>query len=503
VATNRVDPRTAEDGEFDHELAELRTIYDHAPMLICTLDAERRVLRANQAFRRYNGPPSGGSVGGWLGCIRARDEPRGCGFGPACPECSLRRAIEDSLATGTAHEAVEQRVTLERDGARRDVVLLGSTVRSTAADRPVVLLYLQDVTDRTMMEEALRDSERRYRGLFEAESDAVLVVDRESGQIVDANAAALMLYGYSREEMMSLQASDVSAQPEETRRSIAAGGTHVPVRMHRRRDGTVFPVEISGSYFSWAGREVHVAAIRDITARRREEALRRQDGERLRALAARLETERESERARVAREMHDELGQDLTALKMALGSVERVLVRPAFAEISAELRERLGRAVELADATLVAVQRLAVQLRPGALDKLGLGPALEAEARRFCERSGVACDVLLPAALPALSPETTTALFRICQECLTNVLRHARATRVTIELRAGVREVLLRVTDDGLGIRDADLVSPRALGLLGMRERAAQLGGEATFQRGALCGTVVTVRAPQAGREAR
>lgn len=133
----------------------------------------------------------------------------------------------------------------------------------------------RDITERKRAEEALRESEERYRRLFELESDAIVLVDNESSQILEANAAAAALYGYSREEWLRMKNTDVSAEPDKTRQVTIEGQTYVPVRWHRKKDGTVFPVEITGSFFEWQGRKVHVAAIRDITERLRAEEERR------------------------------------------------------------------------------------------------------------------------------------------------------------------------------------------------------------------------------------
>ena len=133
----------------------------------------------------------------------------------------------------------------------------------------------RDVTERKRAEEALRQSEERYRQLFELESDAIVLVDNETGKILEANAAAAALYGYSHEEWLRMKNTDVSAEPEKTRQVTIEGRPYVPVRWHRKKDGTIFPVEITGSFFEWHGRSVHVAAIRDITERKRAEEERR------------------------------------------------------------------------------------------------------------------------------------------------------------------------------------------------------------------------------------
>jgi len=133
----------------------------------------------------------------------------------------------------------------------------------------------RDITERKRAEDELRQSEERYRRLFELESDAIVLVDNQTGRILEANAAAVALYGYSREEWLQMKNTDVSAEPEKTRQITIEGRPYVPLRWHRKKNGTVFPVEITGTFFEWRGRSVHVAAIRDITERKHAEEERR------------------------------------------------------------------------------------------------------------------------------------------------------------------------------------------------------------------------------------
>jgi len=220
----------------------------------------------------------------------------------------------------------------------------------------------------------------------------------------------------------------------------------------------------------------------------------------LRTLAAWLESLREEERIRLAREIHDELGQTLTALNMDLHWIERKLGDLAASEAANALLDRVVGSTELVGSVSAAVQRIAGDLRPSVLDKLGLGPALQCEAHRFEERTGIHCEVRLPEAEPALTTQQATALFRIFEESLTNVARHAKARTVEVELRAEAGVFILTVQDDGRGITEADIARPESLGLLGMKERAEMLGGEIVFQRNAgRPGTVVTARIPQSG----
>jgi PAS domain S-box-containing protein len=176
---------------------------------------------------------------------------------------------------------------LRLDGTAVEVEVQSAGVRYDGA--PAIQVTAHDIGPRKEAEEALRESEERYRRLFEAESDAIIILDRDTGRFVDTNEAALRLYGYSREEFLRLRAADISSEPTQTRQAIAEGATIVPLRWHRKRDGTVFPVEISASNFEARGRKFHVGAIRDLTERKRAEA-ERQDFERRAQESQKLES---------------------------------------------------------------------------------------------------------------------------------------------------------------------------------------------------------------------
>lgn len=229
--------------------------------------------------------------------------------------------------------------------------------------------------------------------------------------------------------------------------------------------------------------------------RRREQAEDEQRGsfEQLRVLAARIQTTREEERARVAREIHDELGQALTAIKIDLSAL-----LPNAATGPGPGWQRQQAIFRLLDEAIRSVQRIATDLRPGVLDDLGLVAAVEWLVEEFQGRTGVEGHVNLPNADLAVDAERATALFRILQEALTNVARHARATRVIVRLTEEDGDLRLEVRDNGGGIAQERLAAGRSLGVLGMRERAMMLGGEFSIGGTPENGTTVTVRIPQA-----
>jgi PAS domain S-box-containing protein len=291
--------------------------------------------------------------------------------------------------------------------------------------------------------------------------------------------------------------------------SVVKGTPYEQEERHRGADGTYrwflsrgVPLrDAEGRIARWYGTNT------DIEDRKVAEQMLRDSRERLRALTARLESLREEEAIRISREIHDELGQQLTGLKMDLLRAERKLEELESSPAVNSLLDTLVSATELADGIIAAVQEIAANLRPGVLDKLGLGAALHYEGRRFQERTGISCGVHLPETEPNLSTEVSTTLFRIFQECLTNITRHAHATKVEASLkledgpaatgRAPGGWVILRVQDNGQGITEAEIAKPESLGLLGMKERTALLDGEIIFQRADDDGTIVTARIPQ------
>jgi PAS domain S-box-containing protein len=238
----------------------------------------------------------------------------------------------------------------------------------------------------------------------------------------------------------------------------------------------------------------------DITSRKRAERELERSREELRALTARLHSVREEERARMSREIHDELGQMLTVLSMSQSQLIASLRGGGDAPPREALAAQLESMQKFVTTALASVRRIATELRPDVLDALGLAAALEWQAAEFTRHTGIRCEVSLPSVAMDVASERATALFRIFQETLTNVARHSGAcgVRARLELSAGIVE--LTVADDGRGMQpEAARGGIGSLGLLGMRERAAMLGGEMRVASAPGKGTTVTVRLP-AGR---
>ncbi len=247
----------------------------------------------------------------------------------------------------------------------------------------------------------------------------------------------------------------------------------------------------------------HGTLAADVSERQRERATLRRQTEmlqqsysELRALSARLRAAREEESARMAREIHDELGQLLTALRLDAAWLEKHLrasSRTTRGELSGKLQSMIG----LLDAGMAAVQRIVTELRPGILDQLGIEAAVEWYVGEFQRRTGIACTLRSSLGDAALDGDHSTALFRILQEALTNVARHAEATAVEIRLAAAADRIVLTVTDNGRGIAPDQIADSRSLGLLGMRERARALGGDVVVRVRTGGGTAVEASLPR------
>lgn len=237
----------------------------------------------------------------------------------------------------------------------------------------------------------------------------------------------------------------------------------------------------------------NAALHREIAEHKRTEQRLRESEENLRALAARLQSVREEEQVRIAREVHDGLGQALTGLKMDLTWL--------VAKLQADqkpLVQKIGSMFRLIDETIGSVRRIASGLRPELLDEQGLAAAIGWHARDFQQRTGIRCIVDAPPDSNGLDPERSTAVFRVFQEVLTNVARHANATRVDVSMRTEETGLMLEVRDNGKGIPPAAVDDPKSLGLLGMRERVLPFAGSIEISASRGKGTRVLVSVPNA-----
>lgn len=286
-------------------------------------------------------------------------------------------------------------------------------------------------------------------------------------------------------------AHDLAAAKQRWRDFFDRGWLHTETD-ERRLDGT--PMRIEGDYmviYDGEGRIAgHFGIQRDVTDRHRAGEEIRASRQQLRALAARLQQVREEERAGIAREIHDELGQALTGLKLDIAWMTERLPRDD------ELRSQCASIIQRIDGTMSAVRRIATELRPSVLDQLGLAAALEWQGQEFEARTGIQVTLDLCADDCRIPEHLNSAVFRIFQESLTNVARHSRATRVIVRLIKTVEWVNLEVSDNGIGIPEERLEGTTSLGIVGMRERALACGGEFSITGVPNHGTIVLLSVP-------
>lgn len=335
--------------------------------------------------------------------------------------------------------------------------------------------------------------------IFETSADGMRVVDREFNML-RANNTFCVLAGISKEEAADRKCYEVFRgplchTPGCPMVRILRGEERVEYDAEKVRDrGPNIPCIVTATPFR--GRDGELVGIvehfKNISARKEREEELKQSRRQLRELASYLESAREQERTRIAREIHDELGQALTGLKMELHCCIQRLP-----EDDPWLMERAKKLLELIDDNVHLVQRISSELRPGLLDNLGLSAAIEWQAAQLRERTGIEYDFASEPEDIVLDQTRSTALFRIFQETCTNIARHAKATKMAIMLKETPEEVVLRISDDGRGIKEEEISNPRSFGLMGIKERVLSLGGAVEFLGAVNQGTTVRVRLPK------
>ena len=350
----------AETDVRDHE-EQLATIYENAPLIMMLVDAERRVCKANKMAAEYGGTDAANLIGRRGGealhCLHALDDPEGCGFGPHCQVCPVRRTVIDTFATGCCHHQVEASLPFMMAGQPREVTFLLSTARLAVRGQPQVLVTIQDISKRKQAEEELRQSE-----------------------------------------------------------------------------------------------------------------------ENLRYLASQLLNAQERERLRIARELHDDLGQSLLLLKLQMSAITRGLPPE-----SQKSRQQCFNSIDNVQDIIDSVHRLSQDLIPPTLTEIGLKAAIGNLLEDFCHHHDIACHGDIDDIKGLFPPSTELIIYRILQESLTNVGKYSQATRVSVSITRKDRQVWFSVEDNGIGFAVDQVLArrgrKRGLGLASMEERARSLGG--------------------------
>lgn len=363
-----------------------------------------------------------------------------------------------------------------------------------------ILSVIRDYSAQKQKELQLSKNEEKYRTLFNNTIDAMFVCYLNYGKMLsnfmEINEIALRWLGYTKNEFYQLNPISVLLENSESKSleiidKLLTSDQMIFDSVQSAKDGSKIPVEISSHLFEFNGRQAVLFISRDITQRQKFEDKLRASSEQLRQLAIHLQSIREEERKLIAREIHDELGQVLTVLKIQLS-----LLPKKIEEKSKEIVDQIRSLTKLVDNTIESVQKITAKLRPDILDELGIVSAIEWQTKQFTENTGIACERLLPKDEIKIDPDRSTALFRILQESLTNVARHSNASKVNVILEKDSEQLHLEITDNGKGITNNQINNINSLGILGMKERALVFGGEFIIKSSMGSGTTVKIKFP-------
>ena len=460
-----------------------RDLVENSHELIGTHDLRGLILSANPATAAALGLPLDGVVG---------------------------KNILDFLAPEFAEGFHENMERVKADGGSRGLMVMitssgerriwefYNSLRSDGIAEPIVRGIARDITEQRLSQKALRESEERYRELFENSRDAIYVHDL-GGRYVSVNRAAELLSGFDREEILGKHYSNfISPGNLKNARENFCRKLDAPVETSYEaevvcKNGHRIPVEISSRMIYRDGDPIGVQGIaRDITERKRAQQA-------LQNYSRRLMEVQEAERQNLSRELHDEIGQALTAIRINLEWIRR------FNIAAPEALPRVDESIDAVDDAVKRVRELALELRPSLLDDLGLASALRWYVDSFAVRTGINARVVgdIPRT-DHIPHEIETAAFRIVQEALTNVARHSFATRVSVDISQSNRELHLEVYDNGIGF-DSDTVlngqsATAALGLRGMQERALAVNGDINIVSQPRAGTHILLGVPLANK---
>lgn len=334
--------------------------------------------------------------------------------------------------------------------------------------------------------------------VFETAADGMRIVDKNF-RVLKANETFAKLVGLPKNEIIGRKCHDVfwgemCESPGCPLTRILEGEKDVEYDSDKvRPNGTSVPCIVSATPFRRPDGTIIgiVEDFKDISERKQVERNLKKTGVRLRELTAHLQCIREEERSRIAREIHDELGQVLTALSLDVRWLKKRLPAEQM-----ELQDKMQSMAELITATVSSISRICSELRPAILDDVGLSAAIEWQAEEFTSRTGIVCDIRTDPPEIKLSEELSVAVFRIFQETLTNIVRHARASKVEVQLRLTPSEFSMKVCDDGIGIEVSGPQKVKTFGLLGVKERVRGFGGELKLATGDTGGTCLDIVIP-------
>lgn len=474
--------KRAED-EIRKQKEILQKIFDNAPIGINFFAEDGRLLLANRMWEQMYG---------WT--VKELEEEDADIFIEAVPYPGDTQRARDFVAEASGEWS--DFYLRKKDGSRMSVS--GAVVLMSDGMR---VGFSQDVTERRKTEEELRESKKELNDaqrlakvgswVWDIESDSVTW----SEQLYRANGIDPSKPAPSYTQLRSYYTPESAERLRTAVERAVQTGTPFELELEVIRPNGLkaWTASRGEALRDKTGKIVKLrGTVQDITERKRAEAELIASKEQLRALTASLSKAKEEEGIRIARELHDELGAVLSSLKWSLAMLDKDYEQNSEGESRAKITEMVG----MIDETINTVRRISSELRPGVLDDLGLIAAIEWHAQQFQSNTGIVCRFESLLENVALSREQSTAVFRIFQETMTNVLRHSQATRVNILVEEDEGDFILEVTDNGRGITEQEKLGTHSLGLLGMRERAHSFGGKVEINSTPGKRTTVIVRVP-------
>ncbi|TAL53122.1 MAG: PAS domain S-box protein, partial [Nanoarchaeota archaeon] len=461
----------------------METIFENMHIMVACLDPKFNFIRVNRAYAQAD--------------KRKPSSFTGKNHFDLYPNAENEAIFRQVVETGEPHFAVAKSFRYPENPERGISYLDWSLLPIKDVAGPVtgLILILLDVTGNKKAEEALRESEERYRRLVDSSPFGIAITT--DGKIVYINHAGVIIHGAASpseiigKSLFELLPADYKKHVKERIDKVEEGKVaQVMEEKLLRLDGTVVDVELGAIPFIYYDKKATYSVFQDITERKKAEEEIKKSKKLLEDLHKHLTEIREDERALISREIHDQIGQSLTALKLDLNGMKKYL------NTNPEAVAKLESIIGLVSNTIKDVQRISSDLRPGILDDLGLAAAIEWYSGEFEQRTGIRCSLKLDDSTYDDS-QKSLVFFRVLQEALTNVIRHANASSVSISLRQSKQGITMTIHDNGIGIPTGKAESGKSLGLIGMRERVRQFGGELVISAKESSGTKLIVFIPK------
>jgi len=482
---------------------ELKTIYDFAPVMMCVLDDTAKITFANKAINKLITAPvdpfNMGRPGNVIGCLNALTDPRGCTYGKNCEKCVLRNAILDTIKTGKVHQNIEYSSKLQEGQDTKEISLLASTALIKQGDRKSVLLCFHDITHRKHTEEALRKSETLLRSIIDNSPFEIWARDEhnigilENRQLINNFGTIL---GIPIQTDPRINKADAKRWVEANRLAYAGKVINEEIeyiinneRHHLQQ--IIFPIKDEEITLGVVGFNI------DITEQKKASISLKESQQDLKKFANHLQTIREGERVNLAREIHDDLGQILIAIKIDLGLLKNSIKKSLPDKISSSFISKFDSLAALVDDTLASARRIMTDLRPEVLDLIGFVETVTQYLGAFEKRTKISCELQIEVESTRLTSSQAVALFRIVQEAMNNIAKHALCSKVNLSLTRKNDNLILEIVDNGVGFDSNKVSRTDSYGLMGMKERVYLLEGELIIKSEIGKGTTIKVIIPQ------